>query len=111
MPNFNDGEKLLVAITKWKASELRLTPDSGFQIQVSGEWRTKIRKLAVEYIHGIMVDLLGEDLANVVSSGKDVQTRYDVPGHGRFIVRANGRKGYTLLSAIPADPSGGPDAE
>lgn len=104
MARFNDGEKLLLAMENREVSEMRLTPELGLQFQVAGAWRqVGNRKLTIEEIRKLMVDLLGEDLANVVRSGKDVQTRYEVQGHGRFIVRANGRDGQALLVAIPAD--------
>lgn len=112
MPTPNDGEKLLAVMSQSKASEMRLGPGGRLQFCVSGEWFEKgNRELTALDIRGVTVALLGEELANVASSGKDVQSRYELPGHGRFIVRANGREAAGLISVIPEGEPGfaGPD--
>jgi Tfp pilus assembly pilus retraction ATPase PilT len=99
-------------MTNWKASEVRLEPGSPLQVQIDDTWRkTGSRRLTIDDVRGLTVSLLGEDLANIVVSGKDVQTRREIPGHGSFIVRARDREGSASLSIIPAAAPATPEAE
>lgn len=102
-PGMRDGDKLLIAMSRNKASDMQVFCGKRLGFKVAGKWHyVGNRDLREMDIRGCLDGILTADQLDQVLAGDDIQLSYGIPGHGEFFLRVFLRDGTPAISAVNA---------
>ncbi len=98
----NDGEKMLFAMKKLSASDLRVSNNAIPAFRIAGAWRRDGKELAEDLVRRCLAGLLTEAEFQNLLSGIDIKKAYVLAGVGDFLLNAYLRDGKPVWTAARA---------
>ena len=101
-PRINDGERMLLAMKKMGATDLRVSNLAVPSFKVAGSWQKGSKEFTEDSIRRCLAGLLTESEFQNLLSGIDIKKSYVFAGVGNFFLSAYLRDGKPAWTAVNA---------